>query len=259
MISMKMNHQSAVLKTAADCVVLLPDRVAEEEKQYPVLWLCHGGSGDELEWLYHSELPEVVDTYGLAAVLVNANDSCFVDMAHGLSYGTYLGEELPEILSEMFPCLSKKREEHFISGLSNGGYGSLMLGLSYPEYFGAIGAFSAGDKADARPKPLLENGLDPRIRMFGQQDIQDTPYSLKYLAKKLAAGNRPKPLVYHACGSLDPWLDMNLLVKECFEALNCPEYHYEYHQIEGLGHEWAFWNQELRLFLKYLNNYLTII
>ena len=107
MISMKINHQSEVLKTAADCVVLLPDQAAEENKRYPVLWLCHGGSGDELEWLYHSELPEVVDTYGLAAVLVNANDSCFVDMAHGLSYGTYLGKELPGIFPDCFPACRK--------------------------------------------------------------------------------------------------------------------------------------------------------
>lgn len=252
MTSMKLNHFSEVLGMNMDCRVLLPDAIKAGEK-LKVLWLCHGGNGDENEWLYHSTAAELVDSEHLVMVLVNANDSCFVDMPYGKAYGTYIGKELPEILFQMFRCLSDKREDNYISGFSNGGYGSLYLGLTWHERFGAIGAFSAGDKADAAPKPYREGTMNPRIRMFGSEDIQDTEFSVKYLAKRLAAEEGNKPCVYHACGSLDPWLDMNLLVKECFETLQCPEYHYVYHQAEGLGHEWKFWDMELRRFLEYLD------
>lgn len=251
MTTMKINHTSAVLRMNTDCRLLLPDKVEPQEK-LKVIWLCHGGSGDENEWLYHATVSELADSERIAMVLVNANDSCFVDMAYGNRYGTYIGKELPQILYTMFPCLSDKREDNYVSGLSNGGYGSLYLGLTFPEQFGAIGAFSAGDKADSKPKQGRPGTMSPQVRMFGGENFQETPYSVKFLAKQLAKTDRPKPLVYHACGSLDPWLDLNLLVKDCFETLQCPEYHYVFHQPQGLGHEWKFWDMEIRRFLDYL-------
>lgn len=33
----------------------------------------------------------------------------------------------------MFPCLSDKRENNYVSGFSNGGYGCLHIALRYPE------------------------------------------------------------------------------------------------------------------------------
>ena len=94
--------------------------------------------------------------------------------------------------------------------------------------------------------------IDPRIRMFGRADIHGTPYSIRHLAAQVSAGNSAKPRIYHACGSLDPWLDMNLLVKETFESLLDPDFDYTYDQMEGFGHEWAFWDEELKRFLAYI-------
>lgn len=251
MISVKLNVFSNVLSMNNDCRVLIPDGVKEDEK-LPVLWLCHGGSGDENEWLYYSTVADIPDQDRIAIVIVNANDSCFTDMAYGLPYATYLGEELPEILYGMFPHFSQRREDNWISGLSNGGYGCLLLGFTYPQRFGAIGAFSAGDKADAKFVKADEGVMTRRIRMFGAEDMRDTPYSVRHLARMVSEGKGPKPRVYHACGSEDSWLDLNLLVKQTMEELNDPAFDYVYDQIEGLGHEWRFWNEEIRRFLRYL-------
>jgi len=251
MTSMKINHFSNALSMMMDCRVLLPDNLNEDSK-LKVLWLCHGGSGDENEWLYYSTIAALPDEKGIAIVIVNVNDSCFVDMPYGKNYGTYVGSELPDIIHNMFPCLSQKREDNYISGLSNGGYGCFLVGLKNRERFAAIGAFSAGDKADAAPKPFKEGTMNPRIRMFGQEDISHTEYSIKYLAGKVAKEEGTKPRIYHACGSLDPWLDLNILVKEYMETLACPEYDYTYHQMENVGHEWKFWDKEIRNFLVYL-------
>lgn len=261
MTSMKINHFSKELSINMDCRLLLPNEVSPEEP-LKVLWLCHGGSGDESEWLYYSTVARLVEQKQIAIVIVNANDSCFVDMPYGKKYGTYIGKELPEIIWTMFPCLSSKREDNYISGLSNGGYGCFIVGLKNMENFSAIGAFSAGDKADAKPKPFAPGTMNPRVRMFGQEDISNTDYSMKYLAKRVAAEYQEAkalgketaqlPRIYHACGSEDPWLDLNLSVKECMEEINCDAFDYTYHQIEGLGHEWDFWDQEIRNFLEYV-------
>ena len=252
MISVKLNLFSNILSMNNDCRILFPDNIKEHEP-VPVLWLCHGGSGDENEWLYYSTAAEIPDRYRIAIVIVNANDSCFTDMAYGLRYASYIGSELPSILYSMFPHLSQKREDNWISGLSNGGYGSLLIGLSFPKQFGAIGAFSAGDKADSDYTPAKDSEITPRIRMFGADEIHHSPYSIRHLAEEVSKHSELKPRVYHACGSNDPWLDKNLLVKETFETLNDPSFDYVYDQMDGYGHEWAFWDNELRKFLAYLH------
>lgn len=253
----KFRHYSQVLSTPMECNLIMPD--AADNEKLKVVWLCHGGSGHENDWLYHVDLCSLSTDYHIAFVTVNAQDSCFVDMAYGLNYGTYLAKELPHIIFKTFRQLSSKREDNYISGLSNGGYGCFYLGLLYPENYAGIGAFSAGDKADATPKPYSPGQMNPRIRMFGQEDIHNTDYSIRHLACKLAQTNRPKPLIYHACGGKDPWLDLNLLMKETMEELNLkgihseegtPVYSYEYHQLDEFGHEWKFWSIELENFLK---------
>jgi S-formylglutathione hydrolase FrmB len=251
MISVKLNIFSNVLYMNSDLRVLFPDEILPDEK-LKTLWLCHGGSGDENDWLYHSKIAEVPDRYHMAVVCVNAEDSCFVDMAHGRDFTKYIGEELPDILHTMFPHLSEKRADNFISGLSNGGYGCFIIGLTYPQRYAAIGAFSAGDKADAKYQKAQGDEMTPRIRMFGSEDIRGTRYSIRQLAKELSAKGKEKPRIYHACGSLDPWLNLNLLVKETFEELDDPDYGYTYDQMDGLGHEWQFWDIEIVKFIEWL-------
>ena len=88
MTSMKINHFSKALGMPMDCRVLFPDSIPSDAR-LKVLWLCHGGSGDENEWLYHSTIAELPNEKNLAIVVVNANDSCFVDMPYGKNYGRH--------------------------------------------------------------------------------------------------------------------------------------------------------------------------
>ena len=50
---MNINHFSIYLKRNMECTVILPSDIKNDEK-LPVLWLYHGGSGDNTAWLYHS-------------------------------------------------------------------------------------------------------------------------------------------------------------------------------------------------------------
>mgnify|MGYP003094380570 FL=1 len=145
---MNVNHFSIYLKRNMECTVILPSDIKNDEK-LPVLWLYHGGSGDNTVWLYHSPILEYVDEGRFAAVLPNVQNSCYVNMNIGDKYESYVGKELFNIIMNMFPCLSDKRENNYVSGFSNGGYGCLHIALKYPEKYGTVGAFSAGDKADS--------------------------------------------------------------------------------------------------------------
>ena len=249
MAVMNVNLFSESLDHSMDVTVVLPDEIAEGEK-LPCLWLYHGGSGDHVDWLYHTPLVDYVNERLFAAVLPGVHESCFVDMNIGNRYGTYVGKELPKMIWNMFRCISDRREDNFVSGLSNGGYGCLHTALMYPEYYSKVGAFSAGDKADSDfPNDGGAKSIT-RIRLFGDGDLHENEYGLTYLADRLIARNVEKPVIYHACGGCDPWLHMNHIVRDYFLS-HADAYDYTYDEIPEYGHEWPFWDIELRKFLDF--------
>lgn len=251
MAVIRCNLFSMNLKQNMECYVILPDKLEQKQKPLKAIWLYHGGSGDHTAWLYNTSISRYVNDKRFATVIPNVHESCFVDMNIGGKYGTYVGEELPKIIWSMFPIISSKREDNYVCGFSNGGYGCLHTALTYPEKYSAVGAFSAGDKADSD----FENDNSPksvsRIRLFGAGNLNENEYGLKFQAKQLLSAGKEMPRIYHACGSQDPWLDKNIIVKEFFESLG-GKCDYTYDQIDGLGHVWEFWEEELVRFIKYL-------
>lgn len=217
-----------------------------------VLWLLHGGSGDETGWLRMSSIERYALEYGIAVIIPGVLNSCFTDMKHGGRFFTYISEELPKVLQHMFPRLSSRTEDNYISGLSNGGYGCLKIGLSRPDLYSAIGAFSAGDKCDV---PFVNDGSQrakERIILFGEGNIKNTENDLKALGREALKKGIPLPRVYHACGSADPWLDLNEIMRDFFTGLEGNPYDYKYHEAEGMAHTWDFWDMEVLRFFDYL-------
>ena len=82
MAVMNINVFSVMLRHGMDVTVVLPDDIDEGEK-LKCVWLYHGGSGDNTEWLYHTPLVDTVEKRHFAAVLPNVDESCFVNMNIG--------------------------------------------------------------------------------------------------------------------------------------------------------------------------------
>ena len=55
MAVMNINVFSVMLRHGMDVTVVLPDDIDDKE-QLKCVWLYHGGSGDNKEWLYHTAL-----------------------------------------------------------------------------------------------------------------------------------------------------------------------------------------------------------
>ena len=91
-----------------------------------------------------------------------------------------MGKELPSVIWNMFACISDERQDNYIAGFSNGGYGCLHTALSYPQKFAGVGAFSAGDKADSDfSSPAKQKS---RLLLFGEGDLHENDYGLTHLA-----------------------------------------------------------------------------
>jgi len=248
------HHYSKTLGMEMQFNIILPQerQPYKSEEKLKVLWLLHGGSGDSTAWSRMSNIERYALEYGIAVVMPGVYYSCCTDMEHGGRYCTYLADELPVIVHNMFSRLSKLREDNIIGGFSNGGYGCFKVGLTRPDVFGVICALSAGDKSDV---PFVNDGsrksLD-RITLFGDKSIKGTNNDLKHLAIEAIKSGKPLPKIYHACGSLDPWLDLNLIMCDFFLSDQCNDYDYTYHQADNLGHTWEFWDTEIPLFLQFM-------
>lgn len=247
MALMQFHIHSQVLQMGMDVWAIMPDKPQEVEEPLKVLWLLHGGSGDQTDWVRHSLIESHASKYkNLAVILPNANQSCYVNMAKGANYADYVGVELPGIMRSLLPNLSVKREDNWISGFSNGGYGCLHVGLRNPRTFGAIGAYGAGDKADAD----FSFRMQDKERMFGTGDILESEYCVRKQVRELVSSGEPIPIVDHGCGEFDPWRNMNELVRDTFQSIPGDPYQYRFTMIMGEGHNGAASDALVEGFLK---------
>lgn len=253
MAFVQIHLHSKVLGMDEDVWAFIPDSASFDrpEKKFKTFWFLHGGSGDQTAGAISMNMDRMAKKYDMAVIMPTVHYSCFVDMHMGQKFRTYLGEELPVIMRAMFPFLSDKREDNIISGFSNGGYGTFHVGLAYPEVFGYLGAFAAGDKADAD----WTGRENSRIYPFGPGDLQNSDYSFKHQARMLLKNGSVLPKIYHVCGENDPWLDMNHKARDCFEGFEGNPFEYKYFQVPGRGHDSLCWQIALD---KFTEEYLKL-
>src|SRR5512137_1835932 len=82
-----------------------------------VLYLLHGLSNDASAWQRYSTIEVTAAAYGLVVVMPSVGRSFFADLPNGQKYFTYLTEELPQYLADVFG-LAPRREDTFIAGNS---------------------------------------------------------------------------------------------------------------------------------------------
>ena len=87
--------------------------------KFQVLYLLHGGSGDDSDFIHFSNIVRYADENKVAVVMPCDYNACYTDAPDGPKYYSYLVEELPRVCASMFP-ISDKREDTFIGGLSMG-------------------------------------------------------------------------------------------------------------------------------------------
>jgi len=243
----KVNLFSESLGMGANCWVILPQRKDHAPgKKLPVLWLLHGHSGNAFDWVRKSNIDRYAKAAGITVVMPSAFNSAYTDMAHGLKYFTYIADELPKKLREMFN-FSDKREDNFIAGLSMGGAGSIKIGLSRPEQYAAIGCLSAG--AINRGAASIINRRHQIL--FGDSPIDGTKNDPYFLAKNILKEGRPCPRIFHCCGSEDFLLASAHETRDFFTALPDNPFQYEYLEAPG-AHTWKFWDEHIQDFIRFL-------
>lgn len=235
MALLHVNFFSDVLGMATSMDVILPEQTMGQigmegrasDKPYPTLYLLHGMSDDHTIWQRRTSIERYVSDMGIAVVMPTTHLGWYTDMAQGNRYWTFISEELPAKCRSFFKNMSDRREDTFAAGLSMGGYGALVHGLSQSQRFAAIGSFSGAAKVC---------------------DDREFQFSPAKLAEACAREDRKKPM-YIACGDQDFLYQDNIAFKDYLEKLG---FDVTWVVGEGYTHEWRFWNREVEAFLDWI-------
>ena len=234
---------STALGMATEVAVVIPQRstageigTANKEGRglYKCLYLLHGLSDDQTIWMRRTSIERYATKYGIAVVMPRGDRSFYADMKYGPKYFTYITEELPEIISDLFP-ISTRREDTVIGGLSMGGYGALKSALRKPEKYSKVIALSSVADIVGKKK-LFDKTLIP---IYGEE--LDIPESDDIFALAESLPEKMRPEIFMAVGLSDFLYTDNVKLRDRLRELG---YDLTYVEAEGI-HSWDFWDEHI--------------
>jgi enterochelin esterase-like enzyme len=210
-----------------------PDYDADPKKNYPVLYLQHGGGEDETGWAKQGHMHFILDNLiaekqAVPMIVVMEKGYAIkageqpAAPAPGRGFGGGAFEDV--VLKDLIPMIDSTyrtvadREHRAIAGLSMGSGQAMQIGLTHTDTFSAVGAFS-GVFRQGDVKAAYN-------RVFADPAAFDKKVSLLYLHsgdQGLDEG------IHKAAESL-----CNTLQKDGVKNV-------VFRDVKGLGHEWQTW------------------
>ena len=251
MAVIKMNFLSQALGMQTNVTICLPsfsfaDIMAGRKDvyvpgmKYQVLWLLHGGSGDDSDYVNFSNITRYADDHKLAVVMPCDYNHFYADDPDGAKYFTFVTEELPTMCRSIFP-FSDKREDNFVAGLSMGGAGTFKCAMLRPDLYAAAVCMSGAGGDPAKTGKVSKLGTKRILPEPG------SPEDAWAAAKRNKENGVQVPKFYITAGDKDFVLES---VRACREYMEGLGYELTYEEVPGYGHEWDFWDLTLRKVIK---------
>ena len=147
--------RSRKLTQLNEVCILIPEGDYSVRREYPVLWLLHGGSWDYTCFLYHDRIEEILKGRKYVVVMPSGLNSDFanhMEFASGYPVTDYFFDELMPLVYRTFPA-SKRKEDNYLAGYSMGGAAALMFALLHPEKFALTGVLGSTVRESAFLEP----------------------------------------------------------------------------------------------------------
>ena len=254
--------QSDILDREMSYSVYLPESYHTSTRDYPVMYLLHGMTGDHNDWITIGEVHRIAGE----AMATGSAPEMIIIMPDGLYDAFYINnydgsvrwedffhEEFIPAVEEEFR-ITTNRNRRAIAGLSMGGYGAMYHGVKYKEKFSSVYAMSAAF-LELEPMPIEERSQWNREfsqRIWGPQNDEQLPanykeHSIQEMFRKMdqvEPGQRnrmPLPRIFIDCGDDDFLLQENM---NLVSILNEKNVSFEFRVHDG-GHTWEYWRTAL--------------
>lgn len=226
-------------------IYLPPGYEDHPELHYPVLYMLHGMSGTNAEWLRYGLLT-TADTMirqgeiqPLIIVLPQGDRAYWVDHANnGPRWGTYVTQDVITEIDGHFRTLAD-RDHRAIGGLSMGGHGAMQLAINHPNLFSVVGAHS----------PALRT-YETSFPFFGDRAYFDAHNPLS-LSKKYPDVMRRLKL-WIDIGHDDSWAPA---ARAFHTQLNGLDIAHIWHEYPG-GHTGEYWSSHAPEYLRFYSHAL---
>jgi len=254
--------QSDILNREMNYSVYLPESYHTSTRDYPVMYLLHGMTGDHSDWINLGEVQRIAGS----AIADGSAPEMIIIMPDGLYDAFYINnydgsirwedffheEFMPEI--ETRYRITTQRNGSAIAGLSMGGYGAMYHGIKYKEKFGSIYAMSAAF-LEVEPKPEEErNDREKEFhrKIWGPYNAQGFPenykeHSIQEMFKAMEpieTGQRNRvilPQIFIDCGDDDFLIQQNMNLVSIMNEKNVT---FEFRVRNG-AHTWEYWRTAL--------------
>lgn len=253
--------KSDILKMERKYSIYLPPDYETSQRSYPVLYLLHGGGGDQAEWIQRGEVHRIADKAiqeGTATPMVivmpdagGQNRGYWNDATGKWRYEDFFFQEFMPYIEKAYRIRPGKRFRS-IAGLSMGGNGTFNYALHHPELFHAACPLSAGSG------PLTLEAAKEYVRRSGSvvaDSLVEQWYqrqSVLELIKNMPDERKTAVRWYIDCGDddhIEGVYEGNSLIHIAMRKKEIP---HEFRIRDG-GHTWEYWRTALPKVLEFVS------
>ena len=237
--------------------IYLPSDYNTSKRNYPVLYLLHGYTDNETNWIQMGQMKTIADraianeeAVPMIIVMPDAWDTWYINQYDGkVPYEDMFFEELIPYMEKTYRIRSDK-ESRAIAGLSMGGYGSFLYSLHHPDMFCACAPLSAAVFDDTVMEARkARSHKDLFNRLFGPGDEHWKQNNVLKILSDWDQNDLPKIRYYIDCGDDDGLLDGNMQVHQIMRQKGI---RHEFRVRDG-GHSWTYWRTALPEVLKFVS------
>lgn len=256
--------ESEILGKEIAYSVYLPEDYDTSQRSYPVLYLLHGFTDDETGWVQFGEVKAIADKESrevsvspMIIIMPDAGLSWYVNNHDGsLRYEDFFITEFIPHVENKFRIRAEK-QFRAISGLSMGGYGTMLYSLKHPDMFTSAAPLSAGVYTDSTFVNMpMENwnnvfGLPFGKNLTGRERLNEhyLSNSILNLVKTGSVEEMEKVNYYIDCGDDDFLIKGNMALHSALLDRGIP---HEFRVRDG-GHTWDYWRSALPEVFKFVS------
>ncbi len=256
----ELSHRSKILATERNYAIYLPPNYDSSELNYPVLYLLHGGGGNQTDWIKQGDLAHIVDEAinkgKVAPMIIVMPDAGTIrngypnDIRGDWSFEDYFFSELMPFVENKYRI---KREKRFraIAGLSIGGEAAFWYANHHPELFSSAcplsSSFEVENFEDVRAY-LVEITKDINIPEEKLKEAFQT-YNVFQILESKTKEQLESVRWYFDCGDDDFLYEGNSLVHIALRKKNVK---HEFRIRDG-EHNWQYWRESLPEVLRFVS------